>query len=83
MQNQELKPEYVLLSVPAELLTCAGIFEGDAITMHVEGGRLVIESSNPFICSGDCENCPMGGIDCEGECGDCPCSESCDESEVK
>lgn len=83
MQDKKLKHEYVLLAVPAELLLEAGIFEGDSIVMHTEGNKLIIENyDGEFLCTGDCENCPLSDMDCDGECDACPCSESCDESEV-
>ncbi|MEZ3468060.1 MAG: AbrB/MazE/SpoVT family DNA-binding domain-containing protein [Schaedlerella sp.] len=85
MQDKKITQEYVLVSVPAELLVAAGIFAGDAIQMHVEGDRLIMESAENtggITCSGDCENCPMGEHDCDGDCGSCPCSGKCDESGV-
>ena len=66
MQDKKVTKEYVLVSVPAELLVTAGIFAGDAIQMHVEGDKLVIESADSTespVCGGDGRSCP-----CSGEC---------------
>lgn len=55
MQDKEITKEHVLVSVPAEFLVTAGIFAGDAIQIHVEGDRLIMESSknvDGVICSG-------------------------------
>lgn len=85
MQNKTIKQEYVLLSVPAEMLVAAGIFAGDPIQMHVEGDKLIIENAEGtegLVCGGDCEDCPMGEHDCDGDCKSCPCSGECDESEA-
>lgn len=66
MQDKKVTKEYVLVPVPAELLVTAGIFAGDAIQMHVEGDKLVIESADStegLVCGGDGRSCP-----CSGEC---------------
>ena len=82
MQNKRLKAEYVLLAVPAGLLLKAGIFEGDSIAISAEDGRLIIENYDEPICSGNCDDCPIGDEDCDGDCENCPCYESCEESEA-
>lgn len=85
MQNKTIKQEYVLLSVPAEMLVSAGVFAGDPIQMYVEGDKLIIESADStegLVCGGDCENCPLGEHDCDGDCRSCPCNGECDESGV-
>ena len=85
MQDKKITQEYVLLSVPAELLVAAGIFSGDAMQMHVEGDKLIMESADStegLVCGGGCEDRPLGGHDCDGGCGSCPCSGECDESGV-
>lgn len=78
--------EFALISVPTELLDGVGICEGKLLQMSVANGKLVIEPVNDlsaFVCSGDCENCPIREIDCDGDCESCPCADECDESEVK
>lgn len=83
MQNSERRQEFVLVAVPAELLVAAGIFEGDAMQMGVEGNKLIIEScggDEDFVCNGDCENCPIGNDDCDGDCENCPCKSECEDS---
>lgn len=85
MQNKKMKTEIVLLAVPAEMLLEAGICEDDPMQMYVDGRKLVIENLDDpgdIVCDGDCESCPLDGLDCDGDCEDCPCSEHCDESEV-
>lgn len=85
MQNKEMKNKYVLISVPAELLLAAGLFDGEAIEIYTDNGKLVIQNAKlpeDFQCGGDCESCPMSVIDCTGNCGDCPCNKECDDAEV-
>lgn len=85
MQKRIMKSEMVLLSVPADMLLEAGIFEGDPMQMYVEGRRLIIENlddTDDFVCNRDCAECPFNEIDCDGECESCPCRNDCDDSEV-
>ena len=62
MQGQMNKPEeFVLLSIPAELIEEAGLSEGDILQMYVDDGSLIIESVYEFdedICCDDCRYCP-------------------------
>lgn len=86
MQDKEfVTNEYILLSVPVEMLEEAGIGEESIIQMRAGKGRIIIDAVKDtvdFICDGDCENCPMSETDCDGECESCPCCDNCDESEV-
>ncbi len=86
MSNSELKPkEYILLSVPTELLAEAGICEGKPLQMSAADGKLIIEPVNDlsdFVCDGDCDHCPISETDCPGDCESCPCADECDGSEV-
>lgn len=85
MQDKKIRTEMALLSVPIELLSETEIKPDGILEMYADGNRLVIQNmddSGEFVCSGDCENCPMSEIDCDGECADCPCFEDCDEAEV-
>lgn len=85
MQGKKVTQRFVLLSVPAEMLAEAGIFEGGGMKMGVEGNRLILEKADTpedFACDGDCEHCPLNETDCDGNCGDCPCSEECEDAEV-
>lgn len=72
MQDKKVTKEYVLVSVPAELLVTAGIFAGDAIQMYVEGDRLILESSENaggISSNGGYEKCPAGETGCDKESG--------------
>lgn len=71
MQDKKVKQSFVLLSVPAEMLWQAGIFEGGAMKIGVEENRIVIEKADT----------PKDFV-CDGNCADCPCSEECEDSEV-
>lgn len=84
MQDKKMKQKFVLLSVAADMLSEAGIDEGDILEIYADKGRVIIQAADTenFVCGGDCENCPMSEIDCDGECADCPCFEDCDEAEV-
>ena len=84
MQDKKMKQKFVLLSVAADMLSEAGIDEGDILEIYADKNRVIIQAADTknFVCSGNCENCPMSEIDCDGECADCPCFEDCDEAEV-
>jgi len=77
--------EYVLFSVPMDMLEEAGIDEESVIQMRAGRGKIIIntvKNAEDFVCDGDCENCPMSEIDCNEDCENCPCCNGCDESEV-
>lgn len=88
MQNSMNNPKalFTLLCVPQEALDDANIKSGDIIQFTTDKGRLIIERVNPsetdFVCSGDCEHCPLFLLDCGNDCVNCPCREICDESEA-
>ena len=72
MQGKKVN-EYLLLSIPLDMLEEAGISEESVIQMSAAGGKILIEAvshddAEDFVCDGDCESCP--------------CSEYCEESEV-
>ena len=80
MQNKKIKTEIIMLPVPAELFLEAGMFEGDPLQMYTDGHKIVIENIDDpedIVCDGDCEICPIAGMDCDGDCEDCPCSDNC------
>lgn len=86
MQEKNVN-DYLLLSIPLDMLEEAGISEESVIQMSAAGGKILIEAvthddTEDFVCDGDCENCPFGDIDCEGDCKGCPCADFCEESEV-
>lgn len=85
MQNKVIKNEFVLLSVPAELMAQAEISDAKTLQMYVNGNKLIIENVDDianYICDGDCGNCPIDCEECDFDCENCPCSEICDESEA-
>ena len=86
MQNTKITGgEYVLFSVPMEMLEEAGIGEESVIQMSAGNGKIIINTvkdTEDFICDNDCETCPLSEIDCNEDCENCPCYDSCDESEV-
>lgn len=85
MQNTEMSSEnYVLFSIPEDMLSEAGIGEESIVQMRAGNGKIVInavQNTEDFICDNDCEHCPISEFDCEGDCENCPCYDSCDESE--
>lgn len=76
--------EYVLFSVPVEMLEEAGIDEESVVQMSAGNGKIIINTVNQedFTCDGDCKHCPMSEIDCEGNCENCLCYDDCDEREM-
>lgn len=86
MQDTKMNTgEYVLFSIPMEILKEAGIDEESVIQMRAGSGKIVIntvKNAEDFVCDGDCSNCPMSEIDCNEDCENCPCCNGCDESEV-
>ena len=77
--------ELVLIPVPAELLSEAGIYEDDPMQMYADGRKIIIQNiddTKDFVCDSDCENCPIADTDCDGDCESCPCNNNCDESEA-
>ena len=85
MQSEKVN-EYLLLSIPLDMLADAGISEESVIQMSATEGRIMIEavtSSRDYVCDGDCESCPVDIIDCDNDCKHCPCAVKCDEREVR
>ncbi len=61
----------VLVAVPEDLLSEAGICEGGPLQMYADGNRLILESlddTGDFVCDGGCESCP--------------CADRCDDAEA-
>ena len=86
MQNSKMNTgEYVLFSIPVDMLEEAGIGEESVVQMSAGNGKIIINTvteTEDIICDSDCEHCPLSGTDCEGNCESCPCYASCDEREV-
>ncbi len=83
MQNKKVD-EFVLISVPKEVLEDAGIVDGSVLQIYADGNRLVIErltDTGEVVCDGDCDNCPVNETECNGNCEECPCYKSCEEEE--
>lgn len=85
MQGKKIT-DYLLLSVPLDMLEEAGIREESVIQMSAAGGKILIEAVShddmeDFVCDCDCENCPLNTTDCDGDCESCLCAEYCGESE--
>ena len=81
MQNKKVD-EFVLISVPKEMLEDAGIVDDSVLQIYADGNKLVIEKlidTGEIVCDGDCDNCPVNETDCDGNCDDCPCYKSCGE----
>lgn len=77
--------EYVLFSIPVDMLEEAGIGEESVVQMRAGNGKIIINTvsdTDDFICDSDCEHCPMSETDCDENCESCPCYDSCDEREV-
>lgn len=81
MQNKKID-EFVLISVPKEVLEDAGIVDGSVLQIYADGNRLVIErltDTGEVVCDGDCDNCPVNETECDGNCEECPCYKNCEE----
>ena len=83
MQNKKVD-EFVLISVPKEVLEDAGIVDGSVLQIYADGNRLVIErltDTGEVVCDGDCDNCPVNETECDGNCEECLCYKNCEEEE--
>lgn len=83
MQNKKVD-EFVLISVPKEVLEDAGIVDGSVLQIYADENRLVIErltDTGEVVCDGDCDNCPVNETECDGNCEECPCYKNCEEEE--
>mgnify|MGYP004515947591 CR=1 FL=1 len=83
MQNKKVD-EFVLISVPKEVLEDAGIVDGSVLQIYADENRLVIErltDTGEIVCDGDCDNCPVNETECDGNCEECPCYKNCEEEE--
>lgn len=87
MQNKKLNgQEYVLFSIPIDMLEEADIGEESVVRISAGKGQIIIAVANgndSSICIGICEECPIDKTDCDGECDICPCKNNCEYSEVK
>lgn len=63
MQNTKMSTgEYVLFSIPVDMLEEAGIREESVVQMSAGNGKIIINTvsdTEDFICDSDCEHCPM------------------------
>ena len=76
MQNKKVD-EFVLISVPKEVLEDAGIVDGSVLQIYADGNKLVIEKlidTGEIVCDGNCDNCPVNETECDGNCEECPCN---------
>lgn len=63
MQNQTLN-DFVLISIPADVLEEAGIQPNALIQYQAEDGKIIMEMVDeiaPLVCSGECNDCPVKG----------------------
>lgn len=63
MQNQTLN-DFVLISIPSNVLEEAGIQPNALIQYQAEDGKIIMEAVDemvPLVCSGECEECPVKG----------------------
>ena len=63
MQNQTLN-DFVLMSVPSDVLEEAGIVPNALIQYYVDDGKIIMEMVDevaPVICDGECNECPVKG----------------------
>ena len=83
MQNKKVD-EFVIISVPKDVLEDAGIVDGSVLQIYADGNRLVIErltDTGEVVCDGDCDNCPVNETECDGNCEECQCYKNCEEEE--
>lgn len=70
-ERRGMNREFLLLSVPLDMLEEAGIAEDSILQMSAQRGSIRI--SNAYDTS---------DLVCDGRCEICPCFDYCDESEV-
>ena len=83
MQNKKVD-EFVLISVPKDVLEDAAIVDGSVLQIYADGNRLVIEKlidTGEIVCDGYCDNCPVNETECDENCIECPCYKNCEEEE--
>ncbi len=71
MQNQKVKPEFVLISIPFDVIEEAALGEGEIIQITAQKGKIIIEAvddTGDIVCDTACENCPV--YETEGD--NCP-----------
>ena len=72
MQNTKMSTgEYVLFSIPVDMLAEAGMAEEG---VRSGNGKIIINTvkdAEDFICDSDCEHCPMSETDCDENCESC------------
>lgn len=75
----------ILIPIPIDLITEIGLNPLDAIQMHTDGNRLIIEKidGSGFVCDENCEDCMFFDRDCDGDCESCPCCANCDENNAQ
>lgn len=62
MQNQKVKPEFVLVSIPMDIIEEADIGEGEIIQITAQRGKIIIEAvddTDDIVCGRDCDECPV------------------------
>ena len=63
MQNQTLN-DFVLMSIPSNVLEEAGIQPNALIQYQAEDGKIIMEAVDEvvsLVCSGECDDCPVKG----------------------
>ena len=63
MQNQTLN-DFVLMSIPSNVLEEAGIMPNALIQYQAEDGKIIMEAVDEvvsLVCSGECHDCPVKG----------------------
>ena len=76
---------YILLALPREVLTEAGIGPNDVVEILSEKSIVTIRAAQVdehYVCCGDCIRCPLLQRDCDGCCERCPCASNCEGKEV-
>ena len=70
-ERRGMNREFLLLSVPLDMLEEAGISEDSILQMSAQRGSIRISSAYD-----------TSDLICDGRCEICPCFDYCDESEV-
>lgn len=69
MQNKELKNEFILITIPVEIIEESGVSCNGLIQITAKKGRIVIENvrieNETVVCNGNCGDCPVYEIDGE------------------
>ncbi len=75
MQNKKVEQDYIMVSIPKEVIEQSGITNEQMVQITASKGKIVIEAVDDIgdvVCDNDCKDCPVYEI--EGD--NCPNKEN-------